>query len=107
MHIPTREAHPSMNLGQAVAVCLYELVRSGRRLAEAPKPPATEAGEVERLTTALLETLRSSGYFGKTASAATTDKIRRLVRRLNLEGADADLLLGMLRQIQWKIRSRG
>src|SRR5271157_3988718 len=27
MRIPTREEHSSMNLGQAVAVCLYELVR--------------------------------------------------------------------------------
>ena len=26
MRIPTREEHGSMNLGQAVAVCLYELV---------------------------------------------------------------------------------
>ena len=106
MHIPTREAHPSMNLGQAVAVCLYELVRSGKRLAASPKPHAAKAGELERLTTILLETLSASGYLGKTPSEATTAKIRRLVRRLNLEGADADLLLGMLRQIHWKIRSR-
>jgi len=28
LHIPTREEHQSMNLGQAVAVCLYELVRA-------------------------------------------------------------------------------
>ncbi len=27
MNIPTREEHFSMNLGQAVAVCLYELIR--------------------------------------------------------------------------------
>src|SRR5215469_4879164 len=27
LRIPTREDHPSMNLGQAVAVCLYELAR--------------------------------------------------------------------------------
>ncbi|HXB22492.1 MAG TPA: RNA methyltransferase, partial [Candidatus Solibacter sp.] len=27
MRIPTREEHSSMNLGQAVAVCLYELAR--------------------------------------------------------------------------------
>ncbi|HEX3584636.1 MAG TPA: RNA methyltransferase, partial [Candidatus Angelobacter sp.] len=27
MHIPTRKEHTSMNLGQAVAVCLYELAR--------------------------------------------------------------------------------
>jgi len=29
MRIPTRTGHGSMNLGQAVAICLYELVRSG------------------------------------------------------------------------------
>src|SRR5438067_4849110 len=34
MRIPTREAHGSMNLAQAVAVCLYELVRA----------PKTKAG---------------------------------------------------------------
>ncbi len=31
MHIPTREEHTSMNLGQAVAVCLYELARSSAK----------------------------------------------------------------------------
>ena len=31
MHVPTREQHVSMNLGQAVAVCLYELVRDLRK----------------------------------------------------------------------------
>jgi TrmH family RNA methyltransferase len=106
MHIPTREAHPSMNLGQAVAVCLYELVRSGKRVAASPKPRAAKAGDLERLTTVLLEALSASGYLGKAASEATTAKIRRVVRRLNLERADADLLLGMLRQIQWKMRSQ-
>jgi TrmH family RNA methyltransferase len=106
MHIPTREAHPSMNLGQAVAVCLYELVRSGKRIAVSPKPRSAKSGELERLTSVLLETLSTSGYLAKAPSEATTAKIRRLVRRLNLEDADADLLLGMLRQIQWKIGSR-
>ena len=33
MHIPTREEHISMNLGQAVAVCLYELVRDPKKAA--------------------------------------------------------------------------
>ena len=31
MHIPTRDEHESMNLGQAVAVCLYELIRCERK----------------------------------------------------------------------------
>ena len=30
MRIPTREENISMNLGQAVAICLYELARSGK-----------------------------------------------------------------------------
>jgi TrmH family RNA methyltransferase len=105
MHIPTREVHPSMNLGQAVAVCLYELVRGGKIKTVSAKPVAASARELERLTEILVETLRDSGYLGKNASGATTAKIRRLVRRLKLEGADAELLLGMLRQMRWKIRS--
>jgi len=105
MHIPTREEHPSMNLGQAVAVCLYELIRGGRVKAAAAKVNAASARELERLTEILVETLRDSGYLGKNASDATTAKIRRLVRRLKLDDADAELLLGMLRQVQWKIRA--
>jgi len=30
MRIPTREKHPSVNLGQAVAICLYELARDSK-----------------------------------------------------------------------------
>src|SRR5437868_2912249 len=37
MRIPTREQHPSMNLGQAVAICLYELARDSRRVRAAAK----------------------------------------------------------------------
>lgn len=105
IHIPTREKHPSMNLGQAVAVCLYELVRSGKIKTVSAKPGAS-GRELERLTEILVETLRGCGYLGRDASEAKTSKVRRLVRRLRLDGGDAELLLGMLRQIQWKIRDR-
>jgi len=49
MRIPTCEANISMNLGQAVAVCLYELVRDGDAIAAAPpeKPEPATAGDVE------------------------------------------------------------
>src|ERR1700677_2043806 len=42
--------HPSMNLGQAVAVCLYELVRQRNAPMESAAPAAAQAGEVERMT---------------------------------------------------------
>ena len=106
VHIPTRDAHPSMNLGQAVAVCLYELVR-GWKPAKAKKAPVASSGELERITTVLMETLRASGYLGRTSSASAEAKVRRLIRRMSLQDEDADLLLGMLRQILWKVHCKG
>src|SRR5271156_398181 len=54
--------HPSMNLGQAVAVCLYELVRQAGSSAETGLPASAEAGEVERLSVLLAEVLEKTGY---------------------------------------------
>ncbi len=103
--IPTREQHPSMNLGQAVAVCVYELTRES---SAADKPEAQQranAGELEQITTAMFEMLTASGYVKPRSEASSLEKLRRLVRRLNLDPADAELLLGMLRKIDWKLRS--
>jgi tRNA/rRNA methyltransferase len=106
LHIPTREEHTSMNLGQAVAVCLYELARSskGRAFYKAEKPKSATAGELERITSVLIDALRASGYLGERSIAAKEDKIRRMVRRMDLSSADAELWLGMLRQMLWKMR---
>lgn len=101
MRIPTRPGHGSMNLGQAVAICLYEIVRSGAAKNSAPllKKPAT-AEESERITELLVEVLRESGYIH---DLSTPLKIRRMVRRLALSREDARMWLGMLRQIQWRL----
>jgi len=104
MRIPTREKHISMNLGQAVAVCLYELVRDAKAAQRPEKIKPATASEAERITAVLQDVLRASGYVQPDAAAATEEKLRRLVRRLNLAADDADVLLGMLRQIEWKMR---
>ena len=107
MRIPTREEHGSMNLGQAVAVCLYELVR-GRKTAPAKTAPGKKekisatSGEIERLTRQLFQVLHTSGYV-KPRAVAAEEKLRRLVRRMQLNANDAEVLLGMLRQIAWKL----
>ena len=104
MHIPTRDEHLSMNLGQAVAVTLYELARDSRPVLSGElEVPATTA-ELERLTAVLRESLEISGYSTPATLAATEEKARRMVRRLNLNTRDAETLLGMLRQILWKLR---
>ncbi len=108
LRIPTREEHGSMNLGQAVAICLYELRRDDQHQ-ERPFPPSPEApAEVYgRFTSLLVELLSESGYVHEKTSKSTELKIRRLVQRLALPAADAETWLGILRQILWKIRQAG
>jgi len=103
LRIPTRPDHGSMNLGQAVAVCLYELVRDGKAITRGQKSASPRAGDLERITALLFESLRGSGYVKPRTSAATLEKLRRMVRRMQLGPDDATLWLGMLRQIAWKL----
>ncbi len=113
LRIPTREEHRSMNLGQAVAVCLYELARGSKSTPRPEKPFAASSADLERLTSVLLDALRSSGYLDPLAvgtpkpprTALSEQKIRRLVCRLNLSSADTEIFLGMFRQILWNLRS--
>ena len=108
MRAPAREEHGSMNLGQAVAVCLYELVR--RQEASTARPERkkrAEAASVEELTRLLVAVLSESGYVHERVEASTEMKIRRLVRRMDLSLHDAEIWLGMLRQILWRLTSTG
>src|SRR4051794_29671366 len=78
LRIPTRDEHGSMNLGQAVAICLYELSRS-EEAARAPllEPAPAPAEDIDRFTSILLEILHESGYVGRTTSSSTELKVRR------------------------------
>jgi tRNA/rRNA methyltransferase len=106
MHIPTREEHYSMNLGQAVAICLYELIRDERvALLFDDRCEIAPAEDFDRMTTLLLETLHLSGYVHPRQEASTEEDVRRLVRRLSLSSDDAKTWLGILRKIEWKLRS--
>jgi TrmH family RNA methyltransferase len=102
--IPTKEQNISMNLGQAVGVCLYELARSeaGEKSSE-KKDPAT-ASQMEEITRGLYDSLKISGYVKPGNDAVSEKKARQLVRRMNLSALDAKILLGMVRQIVWKLK---
>jgi len=106
LRIPTREAHRSMNLSQAVAVVLYEL--SGRTVKlgaknKLGKTPA-EMETLDRISAALLAALSLSGYIHPRAQSKAEEKLRRMLRRFDLTASDAEVLLGMLRKILWKLR---
>jgi len=109
--IDTCEAQPSMNLGQAVAVCLYEFIREEplaweeRAARKSARFDPVSGSDAEQMTTMLLDVLRESGYMNRITAVSTEQKIRRWVRRLRIGQRDAALLLGILRQILWKFRN--
>ncbi len=105
MHIPTNEQQPSMNLGQAVAVCLYELVRRKPDAPPGEKPLPASAGDLERVTEALLQVLQLSGYMDPAPLREKDEAVRRMIHRLALSAEDAMLMQGMLRQLLWKLRT--
>ncbi len=107
--IPSDLRHGSMNLGQAVAVTLYEFARN-REIPELDNrtPPASAAeadAESEDRTTGLLQqVLEESGYVHERTAESNRLKLQRLVKRMRLTRRDAEIWQGILRQILWKIR---
>ncbi len=104
LRIPTRDEHGSMNLGQAVSICLYELRRNSRAASQQFPAPANAANQdLERINALLLEILSKSSYINERTRHSTELKLRRLMKRLHLPAHDAEVWLGIFRQILWKI----
>jgi TrmH family RNA methyltransferase len=126
---PTTPACPSMNLGQAVAVCCYELSRAGvapARRGSRGKPgaaagreaghsaaklraPAVHLSDPANLQSLLHiferaeHVLDRVGFLKPRSRAATLVKLRRLLLDLGLTNNDVKILGGVLAQIEWKL----
>ena len=107
MTIPNHRNNISMNLGQSVAVFLYELSRSANASAAKEEFEPATIEKTEQITECLFESLRLSGYVKPGTDKMFEQKARQLILRMNLEAYDAKLLLGMVRQIVWKLREAG
>jgi TrmH family RNA methyltransferase len=113
VEIPTDPQQPSMNLGQAVAVCLYEL--AGRTVAAAdtcseetatPVPSVTSAatsGRLDLLAGVIEEAMRAAGYSPRAMQPANRHDLRLLLRRLSLSVHDNRRILGLFRRILWRL----
>ena len=118
MRNPADARHVSMNLGQAAAVCLYELVREpaaeaaaqahavSPQTADHPAQPAL-AAQMELIATLLNQILDATEYARRHAHNADPAHIRRLVRRLGADAIDAPVWIGVLKQILWKLGLAG
>jgi TrmH family RNA methyltransferase len=116
--IPTDPRQPSMNLGQAVAVCLYEL--SSRVLpAKAGSPvlatlptvdeamkhkSAAPSGSLDLLAGVIEETMVAARYSPASMQAANRHDLRMLLRRLAPSQRDTRRILGLFRRILWNLK---
>jgi tRNA/rRNA methyltransferase len=119
MHEHEGLRHPSMNLGQAVAVCLWELVRDtqslgapsnaqrwvGSNRSEQPADTPADSASLERLHALLTEVLEATEYTRRHAANCDPAHIRRLIRRIGIDAIDAPVWMGILRQVLWKLGS--
>ena len=94
--------HLSMNLGQAVAVCLYELTREGfegSRVLPAAIAAAATVADRERLTALLREVMEQCGYSERFPANARSTVVRRLATQLGSTRDKATTWMGLFRLI--------
>jgi TrmH family RNA methyltransferase len=118
VEIPTDPHQPSMNLGQAVAVCLYELVSRALPAAsifsDATEKGAAgktdgagcgaDSGRLDRLAGVVEETMLAAGYSPSSMQAANRHDLRLLLRRLAPTERDARRIMGLFRRILWRMK---
>jgi tRNA/rRNA methyltransferase len=118
VRIPASDSYPSLNLAQAVAVCVYLLHRlahlQGSDLAVvslasalAPSAPADQAPleQVEAFFQDLESLLLKIGYLYPHTAASRMAKLRRILHRTGPNSQELAMLRGILRQVNWALGS--
>ena len=99
MNTRTADRHLSMNLGQAAAVCLYELSRDLHPPPPSPQSEPATAADFERVSTLLADVLERSGYSRRHPANARPNEVRKLVIKMALSASESTVWMGILRQI--------
>jgi tRNA/rRNA methyltransferase len=106
VEIPTDLRQPSMNLGQAAAVCLYELACRPAPASAMSAPEATapaNSGQLERLAGLIEETMIAAEYSPTIMRDANRLDLRVLLRRLGPSAQDTRRIMGIFRRILWRL----
>jgi tRNA/rRNA methyltransferase len=109
VEIPTDALQPSMNLGQAVAVCLYEIgtrtfLKESTGPGEPEYGPAAASDALERLAGVIEEAMLAADYSPAAMRDANRHDLRLLLRRLALTEPDTRRVMGLFRRILWRLR---
>jgi len=106
---PEHARHLSMNLGQSVAVCLYELTRQGLEGSKelpAVHEAAATAEDRERLTQLLLDVMHVTDYTRRFPANAAEPVVRQLTQQLGATHRQSMTWMGILRQVLWRTRKQ-
>ena len=109
VRIPTSPLCPSMNLGQAVAVCCYEIARQRLHSGTAPgvrvhRSDSATVQTLERIFERAVRVLDQSGYLQPRSREVTILKLRQFLLEIGLTNYDARILGGVLAQVEWKLK---
>jgi tRNA/rRNA methyltransferase len=100
--IPTNPGFPVMNLAQAVGVLCYELSAIRKPAMVRDRPPAAM---IERLHERAEALLVEVGFLHENNPDRIYDDLRAIVARADLDIREATIALGIIRQVEWKLRS--
>ncbi len=102
--IPASDAYGSLNLAQAVLVCAYEIFLAAAAATGSPSsPPRTLATgtQTELMYSKLEAALSRIGFLQPDSAAHVMRRLRRMLGRAGLDDDEAQILLGVARQIDW------
>ncbi len=101
--LPTNPDYCSLNLAQAVGICLYEIYQFYRTepVRLPPEPPSASWQEMEDYLSDLADLLLHVGFLYPHTYERRMAKIRHLLHRAAPSGTELALLRGMIRQIRW------
>ncbi len=105
--IPTNENYLSLNLATAVAICCYELSQSTeqRETQTLPQSELASLDVVETYYQQLESLLLKIGYLYPHTAASRMEKFRQLYNRAGLQSSEVAMLRGILRQIEWALKT--
>ena len=109
VEIPTDAGQPSMNLGQAAAVCLYELAtRCGTEVAPVGLTPSAAApsSALDLLGDLIEQTMAAADYSPRAMQPANHHDLRVLLRRLAPTPPDTRRMMGLFRRILFRLHSQ-
>ncbi|OQY19555.1 MAG: RNA methyltransferase [Desulfobacteraceae bacterium 4572_35.1] len=99
--IPTSDDFPSMNLAQAVSLCLYELAKVGAITASVSSVELADNADVENMFAHMRTSLTNIEYLVESNPDHILRTYRRIFGRAGLSPRDVKVLRGLWRRIGW------